>query len=204
AEQAADTAKQAGGSAQTPESSGNITKRASRDATGMAEQAGDSARSPENFGNITKGASTDATGTAGPGFSQDSFPMPGTRRGDAPAAARVASGVFLGMAHSWNRSGGNDSDQPLKSPSQLMAEVVQAGNQITSGAPRNKEAEQFDFTEWLPGWLPSLLAFTGFSALLLTGIAVFFINSGAAALAWSRRGGRRAPDPAMATAVVSP
>ena len=151
---------------------------------------GGSAQKPEDSGNTTKRPSTDAAGTADLGINQDASPMSGTREGVAPAVARVA------------RSSGNDFDEPLRSPSQLLIDV-QAGNQISTAAPRNKEAEKFDLTEWLPGWLPSLLAVTGFSVLLLTAIAVLFIHSGAAALAWRRRGGRAAPDHAVATVVVS-
>ena len=127
------------------------------------------------------------------------------RRGDfAWAGPRAALGVSRDRAHSWHRSRGNESDEPLRIPSQQLTEVVQAGNQITTPPPRNKQGERFDLTEWLPGWLPSLLALTGFSVLLLTGIAVSFIHGGVAALVWSRRRVRPEPDHAVATLVASP
>ncbi|MDQ3661844.1 MAG: hypothetical protein M3454_12450 [Actinomycetota bacterium] len=213
AEQTADTAEQTAGQTagsvtganeQTADTATGTLDQVADNATGTAEQAGGSAQSREDSGNTTKRASADAVGTAGFGISQDASPMPGMRGGINPAGASVAFDVSPGKSHSWDRSSGNDSDQTLRTPAQLLAEVVEAGNQIATAQPRQEEAKQFDFTEWLPGWLPSLLAVTGFSVLLLIGIAISFINGGTAALAWSRRGGRPAPDHAVATVVVSP
>ncbi len=201
-EQAADNAT--GTNEQTADTATGTLDQVADNATGTAEQAGGPAQSREDSGNTTKRASADAVGTAGFGISQDASPMPGMRGGINPAGASVAFDVSPGKSHSWDRSSGNDYDQTLRTPAQLLAEVVDAGNQIATAQPRQEEAKQFDFTEWLPGWLPSLLAVTGFSVLLLIGIAISFINGGTAALAWSRRGGRPAPDHAVATVVVSP
>ncbi len=197
-EQAAEDAT--GTAQQTADNATGTAQQTTDNATGTAETSG-SAKSSEDSGRITKRASTDA---AGPDIRQDAFLMPGTRGGVAPAGARTAFGVSRDRAYSWNRLRGNDSDKPLETPSQQLAEVVQAGNQITAPPPRNKQGEKFDLTEWLPGWLPSLLAVTGFSVLLLTGIAVFFIHGGVGALAWTRRRVRPEPDHAGATLVASP
>jgi hypothetical protein len=68
-----------------------------------------------------------------------------------------------------------------------LIESIAVGNQAGGDTSSDEEtARRVGVRDWLPEWLPSLLAFTGFTAVVLIGVGLGLIKCGAAALGMSR------------------
>jgi hypothetical protein len=68
-----------------------------------------------------------------------------------------------------------------------LTEVIAVGNQLGGETGSDDEmARRVGVRGWLPQWLPSLLAFTGFAVLVLLGIGLGLIKCGVVAVSMSR------------------